>query len=96
MEVKKAAEVLEIEKSVAELELSNGYGNENFRNFIEAANIAIGALEKQVPKKPIKNREQLIRYTSCYSCPACDGGFTGTGFVDYCYHCGQKLDWGDE
>lgn len=46
MEIKKAIEVLEIEKSVAELELSNG--NENFRNFIEAASIAIEALKKEL------------------------------------------------
>jgi hypothetical protein len=21
------------------------------------------------------------------------GMFTGTGMADYCYHCGQKLEW---
>ena len=52
--------------------------------------------EKQVPKKPIKDRKQEIRYTSSYSCPSCGGGFTGTGIADYCYHCGQKLDWSVE
>ncbi len=51
------------------------------------------AVEKQIPLKPLKNREQEIRYTSAYSCPNCDGGFTGTGIANYCYHCGQKLDW---
>lgn len=55
------------------------------------------ALQKQIPKKPIKDRKQEIRYTSSYSCPSCGGGFTGTGIADYCYHCGQKLDWsGDD
>lgn len=49
--------------------------------------------KKQTPMKPIKNRTQNIRYTSAYSCPNCGGGFTGTGIADYCYHCGQKLDW---
>lgn len=59
----------------------------------EDYNALAEALEKQIPQKPIKNREQEIRYTSAYSCPACDGGFTGTGIANYCYHCGQKLDW---
>lgn len=53
------------------------------------------AIEKQIPKKPIKDREQNIRYTSAYICPACGGGFAGTGVANYCYHCGQTLDWGE-
>lgn len=52
------------------------------------------AVKKQIAKKPIKDREQNIRYTSSYSCPSCSGGFTGTGIANYCYHCGQALDWG--
>lgn len=53
------------------------------------------AIEKQIPKKPIKNLDQKIRYMSAYYCPACGYGFTGTGIASYCYHCGQKLDWAD-
>lgn len=52
-------------------------------------------VEKQIPKKPIKNRKQEIRYTSAYSCPNCGRSFTGTGIAKYCYHCGQALDWSD-
>lgn len=52
-------------------------------------------VEKQIPKKPIKNRKQEIRYTSAYSCPNCGRSFTGTGIAKYCYHCGQKLDWSE-
>ena len=54
------------------------------------------AVEKRKPKKPIKDREQGIRYTSAYTCPSCGRGFTGTGIANYCYHCGQRLDWSDE
>lgn len=50
-------------------------------------------LEKQTAKKPIKSKKQEIRYTSAYTCPSCNQGFTGTGIADYCYHCGQKLYW---
>ena len=53
------------------------------------------ALEKQIPKKPINNDTKGIRYTDSYICPNCNRGFTGTGIADYCYHCGQALDWGD-
>ena len=60
-----------------------------------AFEIAIKALEKQMPKKPIKSDRQEIRYTLTYDCPTCGRQFTGTGFADYCYHCGQALDWSD-
>ena len=61
-----------------------------------ANELALQALEKQIPKKPIKSDRQEIRYTLTYDCPTCGKQFTGTGFADYCYHCGQNLDWGDD
>lgn len=53
------------------------------------------AVEQQIPKRPTlcKSDEQTIRYTADYRCPKCNGMFTGTGIANYCYHCGQKLDW---
>lgn len=48
---------------------------------------------KHTPQKPIKVSNGGIRYTSDYRCPSCGGAFTGTGIADYCYHCGQRLDW---
>ncbi len=57
--------------------------------------IAQKALEKQMPKKPILSDSQM-RYICCYDCPNCGRGFSGTGIANYCYHCGQVLDWSDE
>lgn len=48
------------------------------------------------PRKPIKSDEQVIRYVQTYECPNCGKAFTGKGISNYCYHCGQKLDWSDE
>lgn len=56
----------------------------------------IKALEKQIPKRPIKSKEQKIRYVNTYYCPTCNLGFTGFNIAKWCYHCGQKLDWSDE
>lgn len=58
-----------------------------------AIDIAIQALEKQIPKKPHKNFEKFSGvWCSC-------GKYLGKGyFVDkpsYCSDCGQKLDWSD-
>ena len=56
---------------------------------------AIEALGKQIPKKPISTEEQNIRYAMNYICPSCGKHFSLTGIADYCYHCGQALDWGE-
>ena len=73
------------------------YAPEKYENkYYKAIMLAIEALEKQIPKKPIKSDRQEIRYTLEYDCPTCGRSFTGTGFADYCYHCGQALDWSDD
>lgn len=61
-----------------------------------AVDVAIQALEKQIPKKPIKSEEQVVRYVNTYCCPVCRLGITGTNIAKWCYHCGQRLDWSDE
>ena len=70
------------------------YSQGNFGNQKEAFEIAIQALEKQIPKKQHKNFEKFSGvWCSC-------GKYLGKGyFVDkpsYCTDCGQKLDWSDE
>lgn len=51
--------------------------------------------ERNTAKKPIKTTEETgIRYTDSYRCPNCGGNFMGTGIADFCYHCGQRLDFG--
>ena len=60
----------------------------------KANEMAIQALEKQIPKKPHKNFEKFSGvWCSC-------GKYLGKGyFVDkpsYCPDCGQKLDWSDK
>lgn len=62
----------------------------------KANEMAIQALEKQIPKKPIKSENQVVRYVNTYYCPTCELGITGTNIAKWCYHCGQKIDWSDE
>lgn len=60
--------------------------------------IAIEALEKRVPKKPIIHKEE---YTTNYKCPTCgcrfiskiDGEYVAGSFYKHCYICGQAIDW---
>lgn len=51
------------------------------------------AVEKQIPKKPTQIVSEGYRYTDTYRCQTCGGNFSGTGIADYCYHCGQRIDW---
>ena len=61
----------------------------------EELEVVVEALEKQIAKKPRKIEAEGYRYTDTYRCPTCGGNFSGTGIADYCYHCGQKLDWSE-
>ena len=51
----------------------------------EDLKIIKGALKKQVPKKPIKELNEII-------CPNCK---TLVGPNPYCKYCGQALGWND-
>lgn len=57
-------------------------------NITEALNMAVNALEKQIPKKAIPCSPNST-WTKCPVCGATD--------IDkYCGKCGQRLDWEDE
>lgn len=60
---------------------------------LEAFNLAIPALEKQIPKKPILDTI-FPSGVKWYLCPACNhNGIEKVG--GYCHSCGQALDWSD-
>lgn len=51
--------------------------------------------ERDTAKEPKKVSNSGVRYTDDYICPSCGKHFTGTGVAAFCYHCGQRLKWGD-
>ena len=66
------------------------YAQGNTREHIKSIEIAIQALEKQIPKKPDFTEDKEFAL-----CPCCNG----KGLLNkqkYCDNCGQKLDWSDE
>ena len=85
MDIEKAIDCLKADKEyLTDMKICDG----------EEMDIAIKALEKQIPKRPNKNFEKFSGvWCSC-------GKYLGKGyFVDkqsYCTDCGQKLDWSDE
>lgn len=98
--IKKAIRHFECMKNDAVVVLDSGFGTHPgesdlvYRNRKMYAELAINALEKQIPKKPKKSQSKL-RYLGTYMCPSCGGDFSGTGVASYCYHCGQRFKWND-
>lgn len=64
--------------------------------YVKAYEMAIKALEKQIPKKPYLKQEGLLGI-KMWHCSVCDKAVVSDWNRDlgnnYCHHCGQKLDW---
>lgn len=82
---------------IKENNIANSYINPHGNKKLAIGDDLVKALEKQIPKKPEreKAKQRVVRYTDSYICPSCGKGFTGTGIADFCYHCGQALDWSE-
>lgn len=87
------------EEAIAKLEVyssTNGSGQCTSEEHQEAKRLAIEALKKQIPKKPIFDEEM-----ETYYCPNCKmaQAYAVDDFADYCELCGQaidkSLDWSD-
>lgn len=63
-----------------------------FNELLELNKVVCGALERQIPKKPIDNTEQ-----EWFECPTC-GKVVVTYYDGKRHHCecGQSLKWEDE
>lgn len=61
-----------------------------------AYQMALSALQKQIPKKPIKIEEtynaERGEWIADYECPSCGNPYADDSF---CSCCGQALDWSD-
>ena len=82
--------------------------NRERKREIQGYEMAIQALEKQIPKKPNKAIDSSwgIKKEVCV-CPVCDYYLTQVHFIapqkiesnkeiTYCETCGQAIDWSDE
>ena len=69
--------------------------NKALTDGIEAIQIAIQALEKQIPKKTMMAYDDKVDSNWCY-CPICANGIgceIAARKIKFCWECGQKLDW---
>lgn len=55
---------------------------------INALEYAAKVVKKEIPKKPIRDKDTYI-------CPSCYSSFntTDSAYEQYCPFCGQKFDW---
>ena len=69
-------------------------------DYKQALEIAINALEKQIPKKPNLEGDGYADGHLVYDtwiCPCCEKYYeVDYDDYDYCPNCGQAIDWSDE
>ncbi len=93
---------LELDEVIENLEyLISDSCTDTQSDYIEEIEIAIQALEKQIPMKPINKTKPddyaSLAYENCniVVCPTCNRRLKLKSKGNYCDKCGQKLDWSD-
>lgn len=89
-----------MDDSASHIDANEGLANQIWLDDVEALQIAAEAVEKQIPKKPVKDKE--ARYGMGYEyhdwcCPTCHGFLSFEPSPAVTIHhckCGQALDWG--
>lgn len=95
MNIEKAIETLKMENELMQFDPNTGEDypielqNQDNQDLYNANLIAISALEKQIPKKPVIFFNEKILY-----CPSCTENVNKDDW--YCSQCGQKIDWEEE
>ena len=75
------------------IEMLNTFPKED--EMYDTAQMAINALEKQIPKKPISvTSVENSMYVKCPTCKLTTVLYDGC-VMEYCKNCGQAIDWSD-
>ena len=80
---------MKVEEAISRIEIAFGYStaiHDDWKLDDEAEKIAIEAMRKQEPMKPLSVYGE-------YTCPMCE--VTVSAGDEYCWYCGQKQDWED-
>ena len=96
MTIEEARKVLDGELLVLTLEnnVANEAQKKRLNEKFAALNVAISALDKQIPKKPISLPDGHPFYYKIHDCPFCEESvYVAEG--EFCPSCGQALDWSD-
>ena len=91
MTLQEAIQILEVAKAECEWNAPLEYQ--------AAIDVAIEALDKQIPKKLIAESDGYADGSMVYDifyCPSCDHRLEEDEVEDYCPNCGQKICWEGE
>lgn len=91
MDEKKVREAIEVIKA--------NYPTSGYYMLRESLDIAIEALQKQLPKKVEYDRGYINNGFTKYrmaKCPNCDRWHSSRDEIICCSKCGQRLDWSEE
>lgn len=95
---KKAIKVLRwaLNRLVGHDYITDDYGTVDPSAKVNALDMAIEAIEKQMQKKPIiRKTEDYFGYVKYVICPNCEEVEFGFKQPCFCENCGQALDWGE-
>lgn len=100
MTEKEAIKELKEDKSLYETEICQAGDGTPDGDLLQALDMAIEALEKQIPKKPEFIADGYADGELVYDtwvCPSC-GKYYEVDYDDYdfCPKCGQHIDWSEE
>lgn len=75
------------------IRIIEGLDTSNSEENIKAKEMAVAAMKKQIPKRPV-----TYASTNRADCPVCGKKVRGLykPYGKYCSGCGQRLDWSDE
>lgn len=77
--------------------MSKWYGtSEEAGRHNEAIKMAVDALKKQIPVKPIGEHYAHMRCPSCNHRIPSGQGSSSRRKDNWCNYCGQKIDWGED
>lgn len=74
------------------------YGCKEYKKpLMNAYEMAISALKKQIPKKPIIGTNMMLKNKETF-CPCCGWAFPESLLFlkTRCWNCGQTIDWSEE
>ena len=96
MTIEEAKKRLEGELLAVTLEsnVSKETQKERLNEKFKALNVALEAIDKQIPKKPINLPDGYPFYYEVKGCPVC-GESVYVAEDEFCPSCGQALDWSD-
>ena len=88
-----------IENAISRLKAHKEYISPHGRFTEEAIDVAVEALQKNIPKEPIWEGDGYADGEMVYDtwrCPECDLPYEEDQIYNYCPNCGQKILWWEE